>query len=402
MNHKQRKFAQHGGQARVLAIVAARLALSARRTMLYTYAILVALASFVFFGPFQTLAAGQTVANQFGIGVSPAGMNTSNLPQSQVIHYDKNFIKNLKANTPFVRCCERRELPEMSGNQHRLYMYQALGANISQVGEGVVGSPITVSVLNTTATIGQYADYVNISDLARMTAIDPALENIQKELAYRLGLSLSTLARNVADGASVIDSSVNANSKAFNVPFGKNDVTTNVQSLAGRNVMPFDKGKFCGIIHPFIVGDTLNDNTNNSLSDILKHTIEGQMKLEELPSPDADEVQVMDWAGATFYQSTIVTQTSNYQSSGKTALRTYLFGEDGLIAISLGKKEQAQIGDGDWRNLKLWMYKSDEPSPSDPSRVIGGWTSYNVKFVVTLPPDVTMRLRYIDAVSNVS
>lgn len=150
------------------------------------------------------------------------------------------------------------------------------------------------------------------------------------------------------------------------------------------------------------MGDALNDVTNNSMTDVLKRTIEGQMKLEELPAPDGDEVQVLEWAGATFYASTMVTQTANYQGSGKTALRTYIFGEDGVIAISLGKKEQAQVGNGDWRNLKLWMYKAGEPTISDPARMIGGWTSYNVKFVPTLPPDVTMRTRYIDAVSNIS
>jgi hypothetical protein len=34
--------------------------------------------------------------------------------------------------------------------------------------------------------------------------------------------------------------------------------------------------------------------------------------------------------------------------------------------------------------------------------MIGGWTSYNVKFVVTLPPDTVQRMRFIDSVSNVS
>lgn len=50
-------------------------------------------------------------------GYNPASNTTSNLPQSRVIYYDKRFIENLKAQTPFVRCAERRELPMNSGNQ---------------------------------------------------------------------------------------------------------------------------------------------------------------------------------------------------------------------------------------------------------------------------------------------
>lgn len=387
------KFREHGGQARTLAVTG---------LCLYRWivAVVLALASTVMF-PINEMAFAQSRVAILTTGYSPASMNVSNMPQSQVIFYDKNFVKNLKANTCFVRVANRRELPEQSGNQHKLFMYQALAANTAQTGEGVVGSGIAVSVVNNTATIGQYADYVNLSDLSLQTAIDPALENIQKELAYRLGLSLSTLVRNTADGAAAIDGTVDDLSLAAAVPFTKSVVTSAISSLAGRNVKAFDRGRMWGIIHPFIVGDALNDTANNSLTDILKRTAEGQEKLSELPAPDGDEVQVLEWAGVSFHQTTMVTQTANYLASGKTALRTYIGGEDALIAISLGKKEQARIGDGDWRNLKLWMMRANEPDRADPARVIGGWTSYNVKFVVTLPPDTTQRLRYIDAVSTI-
>jgi hypothetical protein len=329
-------------------------------------------------------------------------MTTSNLPQSTVIHYDKNFIKNMKAETPFVRCTTRRELPENSGNQLRLYMYNPLGPNITNVAEGTVGSGITVSVVANTATIGQLADYVSMSDFSMVTAIDPALENIQKELAYRLGQSLSIIVRNAADALNATDPSVGAGSLPAATPFGKSVITTAIQSLAGRNVKAFDRGRFASVIHPFVVGDALNDVSNNSLTDVLKHTVEGQMKLEELPAPDGDQVQVMEWAGCTFYQSTLVTQTPNYQAGTKTALRTYFFGEDGIISVSLGKREGTAVGDGDWRNLQLWLMKAEGPSISDPSRVIGGYTSYNSKFTATPPPDTTARVRWVDSVSNIS
>src|SRR5262249_43277656 len=264
-----------------------------------------------------------------------ASMTTSNLPQSTVIHYDKNFIANLKAETPFVRATSRRELPANSGNQLRLYMYNALGPNITNTAEGTVGSGITVSVASNTCTIGQLTDYVSMSDFSMVTAIDPALENIQKELAYRLGQSLSIIVRNATDALNATDPATGAGSLPAATPFSKSNITSAIQSLAKRNVKPFDRGRFCSIIHPFIVGDVLNDVTNNSLTDVLKHTVEGQMKLEELPAPDGDQVQVLEWAGCTFYQSTLVTQTANYLGSGKTALRTYFYGEYGMISVSL-------------------------------------------------------------------
>lgn len=336
-------------------------------------------------------------------GYNPASTLTGNLPQSTVIFYDKKFIENLKQNTIFIRASVRKELPANSGNQLRLYMYQPFAANTSQVSEGTVGSGITPSVLTNTSTIGQYADYVSLSDLVMETAIDDALGNIREEIAYRAGLSLNTVHRNVVDTAYLIDSSVNALNKAYNAPITKQDFVNAVQSLQGRSVMPFDEksGMFCGIIHPFCVGDALNDTTNNSITDILKRTVEGQDKLMELPGPDS--VPVLEISGCRFYQSQMVTQTPNYLGhAGVTAFRTYFFGKDSSFSISLGAKENSKIGDGKWRNIATELKKADGSSVSDPARVIGGWTSYNLKFTASLGPDTTMRLRTIDAPSNVS
>src|ERR1700735_149422 len=60
------------------------------------------------------------------IGVSPASNLTTNLPQSVVTTYDKIFVENLKANTPWVRCTSRRAIDENPGNRLVLYMYQNL------------------------------------------------------------------------------------------------------------------------------------------------------------------------------------------------------------------------------------------------------------------------------------
>ena len=99
-------------------------------------------------------------------GYNPASNNTASLPQSRVIYYDKKFIENLKAQTPFVRCAERRDLPIHSGNQLELFMYNTFGANTAQVAEGTVGSGIVASVGTTTATIGEYAKLFSFNRLA--------------------------------------------------------------------------------------------------------------------------------------------------------------------------------------------------------------------------------------------
>jgi len=326
------------------------------------------------------------------------------LPQSRVIYYDKRFIENLKAQTPFVRCAERRELPLNSGNQLELFMYNSFGANTQQVSEGTVGTGISASVGTTTATIGEYADYANFSSLSLATALDPVVENVGRELSYRLGQSLSAIVRAVADGANSIDSSVKV-TIAGGTSLALANVRAQVQSLAGRAVLPFNEQEalFAGVIHPFAVGDLLNDSSNNSAVDILKHTVPGLQRMDDLVSIDLADTLEFPASGVAFFQSNLVTLTSSYQSStGVVAYRTYIFGKDGCIAVRLGGRGDNAINDGNWRNIECNIVQNAPLSVADPSGLIPGWTSYRVHFTASLPPDTTQRLRYIDATSAIS
>ena len=275
-------------------------------------------------------------------------------------------------------------------------------APTSRKPEGTVGSGETINILSDKIVIGNYADYLNYSRFSMQLAIDPALENGGKELAYQAALTIAYLVKNTTDALNVIDSSV-AQQNAYNVPFNKNNITSAVASLRQRNVKPISEGEFCGLIAPFAWGDTLNDAANNSLTDVLKRTPEGQESLKELPSGEGGQVQVMHWAGVKFYETTIVTQTPNYQThAGVTAYRTYIYGKDGVIVVSLGAKENTEIDDGDWRNLKVITKRYDDASVSDAAMMIGGSTAYNFNFATGVVPDTTGRVRYIDAPTNIT
>jgi len=321
----------------------------------------------------------------------------------------KTFRENLKSQTPFVACSERLNLPMKSGNQYEMFMYVPLAANTNQTNEGTVGSSLSVSVLTTTATIGEYADYANFSSLSLATAIDQTVENVAKEMSYRLGESLSALVRATADGANSIDSSVltelAASSTTSFTALSLSQIRNSVQSLAGRSVRPFDEASkaFVGVIHPFALGDVLADNSNDSPIDILKHTPAGQAKMEDLVSIDLTEVIELPSTGVHFFQTNLVTKTSNYGGiTGLTALRTYIFGRDGIFAINLGAQGDVSYGDGEWRNIKCNVMQNVEPTVADPEGLIPGWTSYRVHFTTSLGPDTTIRQRQIDAASAIS
>ncbi len=235
------------------------------------------------------------------------------------------------------------------------------------------------------------------------TAIDPVVENIGRELSYRLGQSLSAIVRAVVDGSNSVDASVRFG-KASGTAVTLADIRAQVQSLAGRAVLPFNEGEglFAGVIHPFAVGDILNDSSNNSAIDVLKHTVPGLQRMDDLVSVDLADTLEFPASGVAFFQSNLVTITTSYSSGSATAYRTYIMGKDGVIAIRLGGRGDNAIEDGNWRNIECNIVQNAPISVADPEGLIPGWTSYRVHFTASLPPDTTMRLRYIDATSAIS
>ena len=73
---------------------------------------------------------------------SPASVVTSGtLAQLQAIHYEREAIPNLKANTPFLSMTKSKPLPLRQGNQIQFFTYSLLAANLNQAAEGTVNKP---------------------------------------------------------------------------------------------------------------------------------------------------------------------------------------------------------------------------------------------------------------------
>lgn len=324
---------------------------------------------------------------------SPASILTSgSLPNLVAIYYERQAIPNLKAQTPFMSMTKQKPLPIRSGNQIQFFTYSLLAGNTNQAAEGTVGSPISESSTKIVATIGQYADFINSSDLAMDVAIDDPslLQNLATELNYRLALTLNSLVQLTSDAAVGVDASVNiqlANGSYLTA----NNLRTAAQQLAGVNARPLTKdGYMGGIIHPFVVHDVYNDTSFNGLTDIIKR---GDMA-EKLMAPLANE-DVVTFAGIKFKQTTTAPSST---ISSNTYYNTYIYADDALFSVFLGKNPES----GE-KNYRLLIQEApSQGSVSDPARQIGGWVSYNVKYTNTLRPGSTMVIRRIQSETSSS
>lgn len=347
----------------------------------------------------------------------PASQNTGNLPQATITLWDKNFRENLKQQTPFVAIAERLEQPMHSGINRELFQYVPLPGNNNYTSEGVVTAPINVSVINKGMQIGTLADNVTFSSLSLAAALDEPVVNTGKELAYRLGESLSGITRAVFDAGTSVDSSVQVllpatSTSAFTV-LSLQAVRNAVQSLAGRGVKPFDakSADFCGVISPFALGDVMSSGSsslNASPIDILKYSgPEGIAKMDELVSTDLTRVVELPSTGCKFFQSNLVTTTANYNPgggaiTGLTAIRTYITGRDGVFGLRLNASGDTAFGDGQYQNIMVHLEQNAGPGAYDPSALIPGFASYRCNYTASLGPDPTLRYRFIDGGTAIS
>jgi N4-gp56 family major capsid protein len=323
------------------------------------------------------------------MGFDPAAILVSDaLPNLVATHYERQAIPNLKANTPFMGVTKQRPLPLHSGNKVQFYTYALLASNTDPATEGSVGDPVAESTTKIAATIGQYADFINSSDLSMEVAIDdPALlQNLAGELNYRLALTLNKLVIITADSADAIDGDVNID-LANGSYLTAGDIRSAVQSLKGVNARPLSAdGRWGGLIHPAVVQDVLNDASANGLTDILKRDPAGQKKLLG-PLSDDD---VFEFAGVRFQQTTTCPSAT---VDSQTKFNTYVVGEDAIFSVFLGKNPQNGT-----KNYKLMIQNAPaNGSSSDPARQVGGWVSYNVKYTNTLRPGTTQTLRVIES-----
>lgn len=221
-------------------------------------------------------------------------------------------------------------------------------------------------------------DFITCSDLNLEVAIDDELTNLSQHLGYRGALVIDTVTQLELDAAVALDGAAN-----IVVPDGSvmtaSTIRAAVASLSGRSIKRFEDGFYHGLIHPFVLGDILNDTTINGLTDILKHTESGQKLLNE-GMGQGDERPVVDIAGVRWVQSPNVPLTSGVPTSGKSAYSTYITGKDGIFSVKLGDTDIPKD-----RNFRAKVLKFTE-SAFDPGGVIGGGVSYNVKYVAAPRP----------------
>lgn len=115
-------------------------------------------------------------------------------------YYDMNLLRIARAKLVHNSFGQKKPIPKNKGKVIEFRRYTPFPKALTPLTEGVTPSGRKLAVTTVTATINQYGDYVEISDILDMTAIDDNLVQAGKLLGPQAGETLDTITREVING----------------------------------------------------------------------------------------------------------------------------------------------------------------------------------------------------------
>ena len=180
--------------------------------------------------------------------------------------YDMTLIDEAQAALVHDQFAQKRDIPKNGGKTIEFRKFASLPKAMTPLTEGVTPDGKSLSVTAIEATVSQYGDYITMSDVLDLTAIDPIVVEATKILGRQAGLTLDTVTRNVLQAGTNVSYCSKADGTAVTSRAGLDDtcqltvkaIQKVVAKLKGQNA-PTINGKYVAIIHPYAAYSLMRD-----------------------------------------------------------------------------------------------------------------------------------------------
>lgn len=190
----------------------------------------------------------------------------SGLSAENKTYYDKRLIDTAQPHLVHNQFGQKRPIPKNGGKKIEFRQYASLPKALTPLTEGVTPDGSKLSVTAIEAEVAQYGNYVTLSDILDLTAIDNNVLEATKACGRQAGLTLDTITRNIlhsgknvfycpkGDGTAVTARSGLDNTCKLTVKM----VNKVAAFLKAQNAPKID-GSYVAIIHPYVAFDLMED-----------------------------------------------------------------------------------------------------------------------------------------------
>lgn len=186
---------------------------------------------------------------------------TSTLSPEMKTFYDKDLLRNAKPVLVHNQFGQKRNIPKNGGKTIEFRRFSPLPKAMTPLTEGVTPDGKQLTVTNLTATVGQYGDYVALTDLVQMTTIDPILVETNKLLGVQAGETLDRLTANILNAGTNVQYAGGKLSRAALTDgdvLTVDDVKKAVRTLKRNKAKPIN-GSYVAIVDPEVAYDLMKD-----------------------------------------------------------------------------------------------------------------------------------------------
>ncbi len=184
-------------------------------------------------------------------------------------YYSEYLIDLVEPHLVHDQFAQKKNIPKGSGKTIEFRKYSPLAKALTPLVEGVTPKGNKLSVSTITAEVYQYGDYIAVSDILTLAAIDNNIVQATKILGSQAGRTLDTVTREVmAGGTNVLyapdidDPDTEIIGRQFITPKNKFTADCAFQAkaiLSGMNATGINGDTFVAIIHPYAAYDLMRD-----------------------------------------------------------------------------------------------------------------------------------------------
>lgn len=289
-------------------------------------------------------------------------MTTGNNAANLYLYYVKKLLKVFDQTLQMYDLGVKTPMPQGFGTQAKWLQYVRLNAATTPLVEGVPPTETTLTTLNVVATVLQYGEFVKISDLLELTAIDPVVNSALDRLGRQASLTIDTLILNELGGSLPNQF---ANGKASLATTGVGDVMTAKEILKGvvtlkKNLItPHTGNDYVCVVSSPSAGDIMNDTNIGSWVDLNKY----------IPERGTDRPfngELGKVYGCRILESQNIQSTTTGTLNGATVYANILLGEEPFGVVLL-----------DGKSVQTFVKPTGSAGSADPINQVGtvGWKS---------------------------
>ena len=301
----------------------------------------------------------------------------SKLSAENKTFYDRALVEEAGPNLIHGQFGQKRPIPKNGGKRIQFRRYASLPKALKPLTEGVTPEGRKLSATAVEAEVNQYGDFVCLSDVLDLTAIDNNVLEATKAVGRQAGLTLDTITRNVLQsgtnvfycpkvGANGVQTPVTDRSGLDKTCTLTVDVVKKVAAMLKAANAPKIDGDYVCILHPYVAYDIMSDPRWEEMH---KYTTPENMYQGEIGRI----------AGVRFVETSEAAVYKGTENSGPTGLAVF-----GCLFLAQGAYGVTEVTGGGLQTIIKQLGSAGTADPLDQRSTVG-WKALQTAEILMEP-----------------